>query len=126
MKKKDIIIAIMDYLYHSNARESNGEFIYDAVVDGIFEKCGVDIEDIWNPRIRIAYVSQVKELIDKAPTIEAEPIRHSHWDDDSVMFYRKCPECGRCVEWNKNIFLDGNGEYNFCPNCGAKMNEVIK
>lgn len=52
---------------------------------------------------------------------DAEPRRHGHWIDRSVAFYRKCSECGCCMEWNKEPFLHGDGEYNYCPNCGAYM-----
>lgn len=61
------------------------------------------------------------DLMD-APTIEAEPIRHGRWiykeyrttKDDAIGFYL-CSECGR-ANWIK--------EDNYCPNCGAKMDEV--
>ena len=64
-----------------------------------------------NARMAVAY----------APTVDAEPVRHGKWDDTSVAFYRKCTACGCCVEWDKKPFLFGDGEYNYCPNCGAKM-----
>ena len=59
--------------------------------------------------------------IDSIPAVDAVEVRHGEWDDSSVAFYRKCSECGCCVEWDKQPFLFGIGEYNFCPNCGAKM-----
>lgn len=55
--------------------------------------------------------------------VDAVEVRHGRWDDSSVAFYRKCSECGCCVEWDKQPFLFGIGEYNFCPNCGARMDE---
>ena len=62
-----------------------------------------------------------QNAIDDMPTVDAEPVVHGKWDDESVAFYRKCSECGCCVEWDKKPFLYGIGEYNYCPNCGAKM-----
>lgn len=63
--------------------------------------------------------------IDKAPTIDAEPVRHGHWDEwDDTMFntvYR-CSVCGEDF-----VLIDGtlsDNLYNYCPNCGAKMDEV--
>ena len=60
---------------------------------------------------------------------EAELIRHGKWDDKIVAFYRVCSECGAVVRQNTNaIFLNSCmskvGRLNYCPNCGAKMNEV--
>ena len=51
--------------------------------------------------------------------LEQEP-KTGHWIElqypitDSVSSYRnKCSECGEIVEWTSN----------YCPNCGAKMEE---
>lgn len=57
---------------------------------------------------------KVLDLLDQAPTIE--PVKHGKWfiddDFDSPNFGRyKCSECG---EWNHD-------NYNYCPDCGAKM-----
>ena len=60
-------------------------------------------------------------IIENAAEVDVRENRHGEWDDVSVSFYRKCSECGCCVEWDKRPFLFGDGEYNFCPNCGADM-----
>ena len=50
--------------------------------------------------------------IDNAPTVDAEPVRHGYWIDGWI-----CSECGEA--------FNTNGEaWNYCPNCGAMMNEV--
>ena len=51
-----------------------------------------------------------KEL-DDAPTLDAEPIRHGEWIESKVGGYDKCSVCGDPTL----------AKYNFCPNCGAKM-----
>lgn len=56
--------------------------------------------------------------ITNAPTIEAEPIRHGHW----IMKpngYGTCSNCNKC-----SLDIMGGVHSNFCPNCGAKMDEV--
>ena len=64
---------------------------------------------------------EAKLTLDKMPTVDAVPVKHGEWQDKIVAFYRKCSVCGCCVEWDKKPFLFANGEYNYCPNCGAKM-----
>ena len=57
-----------------------------------------------------------------APTVDAEPVRHGHWETigggifvqgDSYAVRFKCSICGHFV----NLGTDRN----YCPNCGAKM-----
>ena len=55
----------------------------------------------------------MEEDIDNAPTIDAEPVRHGKWvvTTEGIV---KCSECKR-----KFILL----KENYCPNCGARMDE---
>lgn len=61
-------------------------------------------------------VRYIFDQIDNAPTIEAEPVRHGRWDEVGILTF--CSECG----WTKHIMEER--EYEYCPNCGAKMDEV--
>jgi len=53
------------------------------------------------------------EIVEDAPTIEAEPVRHGQWIPDDYE-YNHCSECG---------FEHDEPEYvtPYCPNCGANM-----
>lgn len=60
------------------------------------------------------------EFFKSLKTVDAESVVHGYWycDDYTVRFgnpYR----CSCCKEENRDT-------YNYCPNCGAKMDEVIK
>ena len=70
------------------------------------------------------YLSEttLEELIDEAPTIDAEPVRHGKWiKADSQQYFRKhypaftCSECGQRKDSQK--------KWNYCPNCGARMDK---
>lgn len=58
-----------------------------------------------------------KREIEAAPTVDAEPVRHSEWveEKDRVRHWH-CQECG---------LVEGMAHYmmHYCPNCGAKMDK---
>ena len=59
----------------------------------------------------------VEKLILESAVVDAEPVRHGHWDiyyNDNIPYTLKCSECGE--------YTIVNGKY--CPNCGAKMDEA--
>lgn len=71
-------------------------------------------------------VGAVVGMIENAPTVEAEPVRHGKWKWLSCTYDRvpreaeyECSEChhktivhGDYMPWEK-----------YCPNCGARMDE---
>lgn len=59
-------------------------------------------------------------IVDKAPTIEAEPVKHGHWigRNDGVIATYQCSNCGDSIP--QNIFIIGC-DFNYCPYCDAKM-----
>lgn len=56
------------------------------------------------------------KAIDEQPTVDTE--RHARWEYVSCGVIR----CSNCIMLIGQRF-DGNG-YNYCPNCGCRMNEV--
>lgn len=75
---------------------------------------GVDVESYergWNDALDAAAES--------APTVEAEPVKHGHWTDRAKSILGVPTEaCSECAEWSVGYKKD------YCPNCGAKMDEV--
>ena len=51
------------------------------------------------------------------PSADVSPVVHGRWIGDHD--YLKCPECGIMVKQDFTFFDIGN--WNYCPNCGAKM-----
>lgn len=39
--------------------------------------------------------------------------KHGKWETNKVAFMKTCSECGESVDFSH--------DYNYCPNCGAKM-----
>lgn len=67
----------------------------------------------------------IAEAIDKMPTADAAPIRRGKWDKNKIALHWKCSACGAAVFKNLGVVFDYTGRegLNFCPHCGAKMEE---
>lgn len=71
--------------------------------------------------LRISEGHYYHYFIQRLPTIDAEPVRHGRWE-----WKNGRPFCSVCKNQNepKHYFEDGTvEEYNYCPNCGAKMDK---
>jgi hypothetical protein len=59
--------------------------------------------------------------IDAQPTVDAEPVRHGRWEIEYETEDGREIRCSEC----RMVFWAGKGrDGNYCPNCGAKMDEV--
>lgn len=87
------------------------DFLDDKTIQGSF-CAGVTVEML--------------EEVRKAPTIDAVPVVHGRWifinvTDDSSVRKDKCFNCGYILtSYNYNM------PTRYCPDCGAKMDEVIE
>ena len=76
------------------------------------------------PKSRLYMVVPVEDfitnLIDNQPTVDAEPVKHGRWievSDGSGYVGEPCEACSVCG-------MQTDYPSNYCPNCGAKMDEV--
>lgn len=71
-----------------------------------------------HPIIDALYAGLMRAIA-KAPTIEAEPVRHGRWEE--VSMDTVCTVCG--TKFNDEMYwIQGDGmNPNYCPECGAKM-----
>ena len=65
--------------------------------------------------------------VEQEPTMDAVPVRHGKWikvDKDNMFFaphILKCSLCGNILD--RHGVNAGRGDANYCPNCGARMDE---
>lgn len=66
---------------------------------------------------KLQFIENEYDLIDKCPTIDAEPVRHGYWQDSGC--YETCSVCGA----DHDRYDDGGylQIFAYCPACGAKM-----
>ena len=82
----------------------------------------LDFEDIEEEHgSRNSAVVACEILIDNAPTIEAEPVRHGKWHVEPGIG-RKCSVC----DFDIGNDLDYMDYVNYCPSCGARMDKEVE
>lgn len=60
----------------------------------------------------------IGHAIKALPTEDAVPVVHGRWVPTKVPFMNECEDCSVCgyrTVWGRR--------FNYCPNCGAKMDE---
>ena len=65
-------------------------------------------------------VDAVFRMIYEAPTEDVAPVVHGYWKGKPLAGYCTV-RCSVC--WS--AFLDNAGRWNYCPNCGAKMDGEV-
>ena len=61
-----------------------------------------------------------KKLIEAAKTVDAVPVVHGRWEYiQQTLNTLSQLRCSFCGWWSLDPSIDG--AYNYCPNCGAKM-----
>ncbi len=59
----------------------------------------------------------VQDFLDNIPTADVAPVKHGHWEEIRDAYGQlegwMCKKCGREMKAKEN----------YCPNCGAKMDE---
>ena len=66
---------------------------------------------------KTALIEAVSTIINSAPTVDAEPVRHGKWK--KIRGAINCSAC-KSSSWSMS-FEDLVTSFNYCPNCGAKM-----
>lgn len=58
-------------------------------------------------------------MIEDMPTADVVPVVHGHWIEKEKYSFGIMYDCSLC----DNRILDNGYSWNYCPNCGAKMDE---
>lgn len=70
--------------------------------------------EAWNKAVDTAI-----EAVEKLPAADAAPVKHGHWEEIRDAYGQlegwMCKKCGREMKAKEN----------YCPNCGAKMDDDI-
>lgn len=103
--------------------------------NALYREVKTECNPYGKPTIGFDDGKKVLKLIDAAPTIESEPVRHGRWvetepdEDDRKIGIEFSIKCSRCHDENSHLDFNENHEITgktfcksrFCPNCGALM-----
>lgn len=58
------------------------------------------------------------DIIKNAPAADVQPVKHGRWEQEDILpkLWRVCSCCGYTARRNYK-------KYQYCPNCGARMDE---
>lgn len=67
--------------------------------------------------------NEFERILDYLPSADVQPVRHGYWIDvDDELISGRCSVCG----WESHLYEDDVVGMPYCPNCGAKMDEVTQ
>lgn len=78
-----------------------------------------NVMDNWESEIKGLYDALI--ILDDAPIVDAVEVVHGHWRNNSDDI-AECSICGYHPQYDP--IIDDIYHSNYCPNCGAKMDEV--
>ena len=67
-------------------------------------------------------ICEAEIAIGKTQAADVAPVRHGRWVEQEKYTFGTMYDCSICG----NRILDNGHSWNYCPNCGAKMDEVIE
>ena len=68
-------------------------------------------------RCRACWVDDTLDYIDSESAADVAPVMHGQWIEQEKYTFGVMYDCSIC----DNRILDNGHSWNYCPNCGAKM-----
>ena len=68
-------------------------------------------------KCRACWVDDMMGDVDDAPAADVAPVVHGRWVEKEKYTFGIMYDCSLC----ENRILDNGHPWNYCPNCGAKM-----
>ena len=68
---------------------------------------------------KLVSVDAMKSFIKNRPAADVAPVRHGRWIEHEKYTFGVMYDCSICDD----RILDNGHSWNYCPNCGAKMDK---
>lgn len=77
----------------------------------------------------VAKTGDMREMLDEIECLDSEDVEkvvHAYWIHHKSFLWGHIVTCSRCGNsLSMNGVNGGRGDANYCPNCGAKMDEIF-
>lgn len=91
----------------------------------------IDIRSMREDDIHTLYATAQGMAID---ALQAEPVKHGEWEEkethlnegDCEITEWQSARCSKCGKYHTTPYMYSFNNFNFCPNCGAKMDKEIE
>ena len=77
----------------------------------------IEREAVINELFRYGMTEDGEAVIRSIPSADVVPVKHGKWIKSRQFAYTRYTSVFTCSECNKS----GRSNYNYCPNCGARM-----
>lgn len=84
----------------------------EAAIKAIYESDHFSVRECFGWRAR-----EIEEELRAVPAADVAPVRHGRWIEKEKYTFGVMYDCSIC----DNRILDTGHSWNYCPNCGAKM-----
>ena len=82
-------------------------------------------DECWSSDCTMGFRRAV-DIVNKASPLNVAIVKHGRWIDNQWIDYDEYLKCSKCgVMVRLNSFFDDIGDWNYCPNCGTKMNGCV-
>ena len=99
-------------------RMIDADALRDKIIQRIIEEDTEFPEYDWGTGLSIA-----KDILERTPTVDAEPVRHGKWMKSTERNKEWWWFCSNCQEhyFEDDLYINEKHFPKYCPNCGAKM-----
>lgn len=102
-----------DYIDRNEAIAALTEFRDDQTVSKY-----VSVE---NCMVARGAIERATKVLESLPAADVEPVVHGRWIEQEKYTFGVMYDCSICG----NRILDNGHSWNYCPNCGARMDEEV-
>lgn len=97
----------------------------DALLKDITDNYNCAEVECWSADYIMGF-ERAMDIVSKALPLNVAIVKHGRWIDNQWIDYDeylKCSKCGATVKLDS--FFDDIWDWNYCPNCGTKMDEGV-